>query len=71
MGITLAWPRWDHWDNPPKVRLEIIKLNHQPKKGFMASPVHLSTTSPCQKNNHQTLSGSFIYLFNFFFLETF
>lgn len=65
-GITLAWPYWDHWDNPPKVGLETISLNHQPKKGFMAGPIHLSTASQCQRTSSQTLSGSFIYLFNFF-----
>lgn len=62
--ITPAWPCWD---NPPKVGLETIKLHHQPRNGFMAGPIHFSTTSPRQKTNHQTLSGSFIYFFFFFF----
>ena len=59
---TLAWPCRGQWDNLPKVGLETLKLHHQPRKGFMAGPVHFSTTSPRRKTNHQTLSGSFIYL---------
>lgn len=63
--ITLAWPCRGQWDNPLKVGLETLKLHHQPKNGFMAGPIHFSTTSPRQKTNHQTLSGSFIYFFFF------
>lgn len=43
---TLAWPCQGQRDNPPKVGLETLKLYHRPRNGFIAGPVHFSTTSP-------------------------
>lgn len=66
-GITLAWPCWDHRDNPPKVGLETINLNHQPKKGLWLVPFtspqhHRAKKKPTTKPSRALL---FIYLFFF------
>lgn len=62
-GITLAWPCWDHWDNPSKVGLETISLNHQPKKrvyGWSHSPPHNITVPKKQPPNPLGLFYLFI-----------
>lgn len=64
-GITLAWPCWDHCDNPPEVGLETIN----PKKGSrlvpFTSPRHHRAKKPTTKPSRALL---FIYLI---FWETF
>lgn len=62
-GITLAWPCWDHWDKPPKVGLETINLNHQPRKrvyGQFHSPLHYIIVPKNQPPNPPRLFYLFI-----------
>lgn len=66
-GITLAWQCWDHGDNPPKVGLETINLNHPPKKrvcGWSHSPVR-EITVPKKPTTKPSRALLFIYLIFF------